>query len=110
LADEIPCPLDRHVVLAEVYAIGARSRGQVGSIVYQQQGIRAGAESSETGPGGKDGVVACALHSQLHDVHPSAQRGGEEVIGALLAHEEEPRRREALTHGVHGGSLPGGRR
>ena len=66
---------DRHVVLPDVDAVGARGDREVRPVVDEQQ--RAGRRAERPGLGGRgqDLLVAGVLLAQLHEVDAAAQRG-----------------------------------
>ena len=101
----------RHVVLADVAAVGAGPRREVGAVVDDEQ--RAGVVAQPPGDGGagQQLVGARRLVAQLHDVDAAGERRGEHVgecapAGRQVADEVQAGRlqaRAALVEAKHHG-------
>ena len=87
----------RHVVLAEVDAVGTRRACQVGAVVQPEQRAVLVAERAKPGGRAQDRIVVGVLVAQLDHVHPAAQGRAEHRLGRGLHHEVEPSSPEALT-------------
>src|SRR5665811_1680552 len=100
-AEDLARLLDRHVVLAEVDAVGADALRQPGIVVDDEQG-RVGVAEAAEGPGrAHDLVAAELLLAQLHDVGAAAERRAQQrfrlaAAGHRLADEVEPRGTQPL--------------
>ena len=99
---------DRHVVLADVHAVGAHLRGDVGAVVEDEQRAVRFAHIGRHACGFGEEAVVQALLAQLHDVDAAGDRRGQEVLelaltGHAVAHEIQPRGGEACAAVVAGG-------
>ncbi len=83
--------VDRHVVLADVHAVGAGGRDQVRAVVEDEQRLVLCGCAGKPPGGGDDRNVAGVLHAQLNDVHTRVEYGGQELVGLLVAHQVEVR-------------------
>ena len=100
--NEVPCndPVcaggDRDVVLADVHAVGVRGHDQVRPIVEDEQPSVLGAQVRKAARGRQHLLIGTVLHPQLHDPHAAAQRGPDEPVGLVIAHEVEPGRSQSF--------------
>ena len=70
---------DRHVVLADVRAVGAGRDDEVGAVVEDEERARGGAELARDRGRGEQVVVRGVLLAQLEDVDAARERGPEDV-------------------------------
>ena len=99
-ADDLAGLGDRHVLLADVHAVGAHRRGDVGAVVEdEQRAVRvAGVGGHACGFG--EELVLQVLLAQLHHVDAARDRRGEEfaqvaIAGHAVAYEVQARGRQA---------------
>ena len=91
-AHEGPRLVGRGVALADVDAVGACSRGQVGPIVHDERDV-VGVTDVSHQPGPRhDRLVVEVLVAELHDVDAAADAGVDErlEIGTVGSAEVEP--------------------
>ena len=74
-ADESRAPRDRHVVLADVHAVGAAGEREVGPVVHdEQRAVLVAQRRAAHAPARTSSSSRRVLVAQLHDVHAAAQR------------------------------------
>lgn len=69
----------RHVILADVHAVGAHPRGDVGPVVDDEQGAVRVADVGGDAGGFEQELVLQPLLAQLHDIDAARDRLREEV-------------------------------
>ena len=90
----------REVVLAQVDAVGAAGRDELGAVVEDEQRARGVGRLAERARGLDESGVVERLVTELDDVDATAQRRGQPVARPGVADEVEPGGVEAV--GVHG--------
>ena len=92
---------DGYIVLAYVHAVGLAGRDEVGAVVEDEQRTACVARGAEGARGLDEHFVARRLVAELDEVDPAVQRRVEERPRSGVAHQIEPRLREALALVVH---------
>ena len=76
---------DRHVVLADVHAVGAGGERQVGPVVEPEERAVCVARRAEPLGGGQQLGVGRGRIAQLHHVHAALERGAQQVGGVAAS-------------------------
>ncbi len=96
----------RGIVLADVDAVGVDCRGQIRSVVEDEQRAVLGAQGAKAPAGDEDLLVVGVLAAQLHDVDAALEGGAQKMVGAGVADEVQPRACQpvmAVTHSHQSG-------
>jgi glycine oxidase len=91
---------DRHVLLADVDAVGPRLGGHPRTVVDDQERPEALAQHPRGVSDGGELIVGQLLLAQLHDIHSARDRAAQQLGqiaagGHRAAHQVQPRRRQA---------------
>ena len=97
----------RGVRLAHVDPVGVGGVDQVGTVVEDEQRVVGVAGGPEAARRSEDLLVGAVLDAELDDVHATAQRGRQEVVGAVVADEVQMGCLQPLASCVHAWSLAG---
>ena len=97
----------RHVVLADVSSISPQRARQVGAIVDYEQCSVLATSACEPLCGRADPLLRPVLDPELNDVDAATQRGFEELVGLVIAHQVKVRGEQPPLSIAHAPSLPG---